>query len=190
MEKNGVEVIIINCIKWLNEKHIEKQLRRSSFQITTLKYSIKLRKQRQDLIKDWFKQPNRRFIREDLAIHLIMDSRTVSSAEFRQRLGFKSQGPIMTQEQSVLTKIREIFSTKEISFQHFVLGYRIDAYFLKYKLAVEVDEKEHNDRDLKSEIEKQKVLEKELDCKFIRINPYRENFSIFNKISRIYNYIV
>ena len=51
------------------------------------------------------------------------------------------------QEQSVLKKIKETFSTEEISFQHFVLGYRIDAYFLKYKLAAEVDERGHNDRD-------------------------------------------
>ena len=58
-----------------------------------------------------------------------MDSRTVSSVEFKSRLGFKNQYPIMTQEQSVLTKIREVFSTEEISFEHFVLGYRIDAYF-------------------------------------------------------------
>ena len=60
-----------------------------------------------------------------------MDCRTVSSVEFKSRLGFKNQDPIMTQEQSVLTKIKEIFSTEEISFQHFALGYRIDAYFLK-----------------------------------------------------------
>ena len=39
------------------------------------------------------------------------------------------------QEESVLTKIKETFSTEEISFQHFVLGYTIDACFLKYKLA-------------------------------------------------------
>ena len=66
-----------------------------------------------------------------------MDCRTVSSVEFKSRLAFKNQDPIMTQEQSVLTKIKEIFSTEEISFQHCALGYRIDAYFLKYKLAVE-----------------------------------------------------
>ena len=85
-----------------------------------------------------------------------MDSRAVSAIKFRQRLSLKSQDPIMTQEQSVLTKIKEIFSTVEISSQHFVLGYKIDAYFLKYKLAIEVDERGHNDRDLESEIERKK----------------------------------
>ena len=119
-----------------------------------------------------------------------MDSRTVSLVEFKSRLSFKSQDPIMTQEQSLLTKIKEKFSTEEISFQHFVLGYRIDAYFSKHNLAVEVDEGGHKDRDLECEIERQKALEKELGCKFIRIDPARENFSIFNEISRIHNHIV
>ena len=60
----------------------------------------------------------------------------------------------MTQEQSVLTKIKDSFSTEEIIFQHFVLGHKINTYFSKYKLAIEVDERGHNDRDLKTEIER------------------------------------
>ena len=119
-----------------------------------------------------------------------MDSRTVLSIDFKTRLGFKQQDPIMTQEQSVLTKIEQAFSNEEIIFQYSALGYRIDAYFLKYKLAVEVDERGHNDRDFECEIERQKSLERELDCAFIRINPDKENFSIFNEISRIHHYIV
>ena len=98
---------------WLNEKHIEKKLGRSTFNKATLKYSSELRKQKQELLKDCFKQTCRIFIKENLALHLIMDSRTVSAIDFRSRLGFKQQDPIMTQEQSVLTKIREAFTTKK-----------------------------------------------------------------------------
>ena len=152
LEKNGVEGITVDNVKWLNETNIEELLGRATFRNTSIQYHPSLRKQRQHLIKDWIKQPCRRFVREDLAIQLIMDSRTVSSVD---SLGFKNQDPIMTQEQSVLAKIKEIFSTDKIRFQNSCLGYRIHAYFLKYKLAVEVDEREHNDRDLESEIERQ-----------------------------------
>ena len=72
-----------------------------------------------------------------------MDNRTVPSVEFKSRLGFKQQDPVMTQEQSVLTKIREAFSTEETIFQYSALGYRIDAYFFKQKLAIETDEQWH-----------------------------------------------
>ena len=73
--------------------------------------------------------------------------------------------------------------------QYCVLGYRIDAYFLKHKLAIEVDEKGHQSTDFEYEIERQKALEKKLNCKFIRINPAKENFDVFNEIGRIQVFI-
>ena len=141
--------------------------------VVTSRYPHYLRKQRQELLQDWKKQPTRIFLREDLAVQSIMDCRTTPSMDFKSRQGFKNQDPIMTQEQSILTKISKPFSTEEIIFQHFVLGYRIDAYFLKYKLAIEVDEKGHQDRDLECKTERQKALERELDCNIISINPVK-----------------
>ena len=44
--------------------------------------------------------------------------------------------------------------------QYSVLGYRIDLYFYKYKLAIEVDLLGHVDRSLSNKIERQKTLEK------------------------------
>ena len=41
-EKNGVEVVIFNGEKWLNEKNIEKQLDRSTLRKTFSKYSPNL----------------------------------------------------------------------------------------------------------------------------------------------------
>ena len=46
--------------------------------------------------------------------------------------------------------------------QYSVSGYRIDLYFHKHKLAIEVDELGHADRNLSNEIERQKALEKNL----------------------------
>ena len=73
--------------------------------------------------------------------------------------------------------------------QYNVLGYRTDAYFPNYKLAIEVDEQGHNDRDIDYEIERQEAIEKELGCKFIRINPAEKDFNIFAEIGKIQNYI-
>ena len=58
----------------------------------------------------------------------------------------------MTQEQSILLKIVTLFATEKIIMQHNVLGYRIDAYFSKHKLAIEIDKQEHNNRDKNYEI--------------------------------------
>ena len=48
--------------------------------------------------------------------------------------------------------------------------FRIDVYFAEYFLAVEIDEQNHEDRELIFEKRRQEVLEKKLGCKFIRIN--------------------
>ena len=49
-------------------------------------------------------------------------------------------------------------------------------YVPEYRLAIEVDELSHCTTDIKNEIERQEKMEKELGCKFIRIDPSRENF--------------
>ena len=83
-----------------------------------------------------------------------------------------------------------LFSAEEIILQHNVLGYRIDAYFPTYKLAIEVDEQGHNDRDIDYKIERQKAIERKLGFKFIRINPTKENFNIFVEICKMHSFIV
>ena len=103
-----------------------------------------------------------------------MNCRTPSAINFRTRLGFSQHDPIMTQEQSILSKIVTLFAAEKMILQHNVLGYRIDIYIPKYKLAIEIDGKGHNNRDIDYEIERQKAIEKELGCEFIRINPAKE----------------
>ena len=95
----------------------------------------------------------------------------------------------MAQEPSILSKTMTLFAAEETILQHNVLGYRIDAYFLKHKLVIEVDEQVQNDRDIDYEIRRQKAIEKELGCEFIRINPAKEGFNIFVEIGKIQNYI-
>ena len=59
--KNGVEVIIFNGKKWLNEKHIEKHLGHSALRNITNQHPPELKKQRQEL-QYCSKQPCRKFI--------------------------------------------------------------------------------------------------------------------------------
>ena len=40
MEKNGVEVIVFNAKKWLNENHEEKQLKHSNLAAVTNQYDL------------------------------------------------------------------------------------------------------------------------------------------------------
>ena len=101
-ERDGVEVIIFNGKKLLNDKqHIEQELEHSNLREITSKYPLGLRKQRQEL-EESDKQPCRRFLREDFAVQIIMDCRTTPAVNFKNRLEFNQHDPIMTQEQSIL----------------------------------------------------------------------------------------
>ena len=70
-----------------------------------------------------------------------------------------------------------------------VLGYKHDLYFYDHKLAIEVDEKGRKHREIDHEIEKQKAIEKELDCKLIRVNRDKEDFNILKTIKEIHRHI-
>ena len=67
--------------------------------------------------------------------------------------------------------------------QYTVLDYRIDLYFHKY------DELGHNERNIDYEIERQKALERKLDCVFIRINLDAIDLNIFKEINKIRRHI-
>ena len=125
----------------------------------------------------------------DLALKIIVGCRTDKSCSFKRNLGFKLHDVINTKEQTVINSIKDAFEGEDMQTQYSVLGYRIDFYFHKYKLAIEADELGHADRNIDNEIEKQKALERELNCVFFRINPDEKDFKIFKVINEIYIHI-
>ena len=61
------------------------------------------------------------------------------------------------EEYTITSQIEQVFVNERIKPQHFVLNkYYIDYYFPEHKLAVEIDEKAHLDRDEDKEKKKRK----------------------------------
>ena len=118
-----------------------------------------------------------------------MDCRTDESWNFKRSLGFRLHDVINTKEQTVLKSIKDEFEGEDMQTKYSVVGYRIDLYFHKHKLAIEIDELGHAERNLSNEFERQKALEKELDCIFIRINLDEKKFNIFKEINKIHRHI-
>jgi len=76
---------------------------------------------------------------------------------------------------------KNIFNMKR---QFSIDKYKVDLYFMDYKLVIECDENNHNDRDP----EKEKVREDyiiSLGNKFIRYNPNTDNFDLSNVLREI-----
>ena len=64
-----------------------------------------------------------------------------------------------------------------------ILSYRMDLYFY------EINENGHIDRNIDYEIKRQKEIEQELGCKFIKIDPDKEDFDIFKAVNEIFRHI-
>ena len=189
-ENNGIEAIGDNMGNlWLNEKHIEEELGHKNVLAVTNKYDPVYKKHRYKLVTDPEKQPNRRFLRSDLALKIIMNCRTDESCNLKRNLGFNLHDVTNTKEQTVLESIKEAFQGEDMQTQYSALGYRIYLYFHKYRLAIEVDELGHANRNLSDEINRQKALERERNCVFIRINPDEKDFNILREINKIHRHI-
>ena len=89
-----------------------------------------------------------------------MNCRTDESCNLKRNLGFTLHDVINTKEQTVINSIKDAFEGEDMQTQCSVLSYRIDPYFHKYKLAIEVGELEHADRNINNETERQRALER------------------------------
>ena len=69
------------------------------------------------------------------------------------------------------------------------LNYLIEYYFPNCKLAIEVDELGHKDRDQTKENKRQKDLNEYVDCELIRISPDKKDFSACDELGKIQTFI-
>ena len=74
----------------------------------------------------------------------LSDPKTIN---FRSDLGFNQINLILRKEQSATESIIDTFKGGDMRIQCTVLGYRIDLYIYEHKLAIEIDELSHNDRN-------------------------------------------
>ena len=155
LENNDIEVIVdsVNAL-WLNQKNIEGKLGHKNLPTITNKYNKIYKKRRCESVNKPIKQSDRRFLHIDLALKLIMDCRTDKSWSLKKKPGFKLHDLINTKEQIIINAIKYTFEVENIQTQYSVLGYRINLYFHEYKLAIEVDELGHTNRNINNEIER------------------------------------
>ena len=88
-------------------------------------------------------------------------------------------------EQDALRQIMQAFNSEEMIHQFGAGKYKIDLYFIKYQLAIECDEFDHRDRDIWYEVERQKHIEKLLNCPFVRFNPDAKDFCILEVANKV-----
>jgi very-short-patch-repair endonuclease len=92
-------------------------------------------------------------------------------------------------EIETIDQIQKVFRNENMITQYMILcKYKIDLYFPDYNLAIECDEKFHNN-NLDKDIERETQIKNKLNCVFIRFNPDSKNFDIFDIINKIFMHI-
>ena len=81
------------------------------------------------------------------------------------------------------------FEGEIILTQHCIKNKRIDAYFSKYKLGIEVDEYNHEGRNSNYEKSRQLMIESH-GITIIRTNPDAADFDMNRLINQIYKHII
>ena len=95
----------------------------------------------------------------------------------------------MSKQESIGLRLKKTFLGEEIIEDFSALNYLIDFCFPKYKLAVEIDELGHSDRDSVKENKRQTEIVKYLDCKFIIINPDEKDLGAYDRLGKIQTFV-
>jgi very-short-patch-repair endonuclease len=107
-------------------------------------------------------------------------------AERRSILEDSEYIPVRTYaEAEIHGKIAKAFAHTDIRLQYAVGQYRVDLFFPEYSLVVECDEYGHELYDAEQERARHAFITGELGCKWIRYDPFDEDFDVFDLINQI-----
>ena len=134
-------------------------------------------------------QQCRVFVRNDLVEKKIKSCRKSSKRflEFKKKLGL-DPNLVTCDEQDIISALQVAFEGEIILTQYCIENKRIDAYFSKYKLGIEVDEYNHEGRNSNYEKSRQLMIESH-GITIIRTNPDAADFDMNKLINQIYKHI-
>lgn len=123
---------------------------------------------------------------------LLTKSQQPHASEVAKQFGINSETRYIRKEIEIISFIQDVLSQSMIpfEFQKTVHKYRIDLYLPDQKLAIEIDEHNHKDRDAQYEHEREHFIMKKLGCKFMRINPDHQEFKLSTCIGQIMHNII
>jgi len=132
------------------------------------------------------------YINEDGLSKLILQSNKPKSIHIAKDLDITVKMKYLRKEIEVVSFIQSFLTGLKIpfEFQKSVDKYRIDLFLPIQKLAIEIDENGHKDRNQMYEQTREETLTTLLSCKFMRINPDDRDFNIALCLSNITRVII
>ena len=123
---------------------------------------------------------NTMYINESGVRRMVLKCQKPQASQLAKQLGIKEETRYLRKEIEIVGFIEEVLTQSLIpfEFQKRVANFRIDLYLPNQKLAIEIDENNHADRDAHYEETREQRIKQELGCKFLRINPDAKDFKM------------
>jgi very-short-patch-repair endonuclease len=118
---------------------------------------------------------------------ILSHGRKPGCLDMMKQFGLDTATKIQSHEATVLEQLIDSLDTTErYTLQHQIGPYRIDMYLPDSKVAVEVDEQGHTDRDQVYEKTREEYIKNNLTTKILRINPHAPNFRMAKEIGNLH----
>ncbi|AQN67863.1 BRO-N domain containing protein [Saudi moumouvirus] len=136
------------------------------------------------------------FINNDDLAQLLLKADKAASLKLASDLGIKVHQKFTRKEINIVKELDIFCNMSRIKSKHqFVIKcdknkYIVDYYLPEYKIAIEIDEFDHKDRNPGYEKKRQTAITKKLGCKFVRCNPDDKNFNITSLIGTINKHVI
>ena len=95
-----------------------------------------------------------------LAVQLAMTAKKIQAAIFKAKFGVNQHDIVLRRQQLIGFGLKNLSPNKYIKEEYFAVHNRTDFTTEENKLLVEIDKKDHDDRDTDYERRRQKELEK------------------------------
>ena len=121
-----------------------------------------------------------------------MKSQKPQASDLAKQLGIKEDTRYLRKEIEIISLVQEVLtqSVLPFEFQTSVANYRIDLYLTDQKLAIKIDESDHDNKDASYEQAREQRIKGEIGCKFLRINPDASYFKLSSCVGRIMREII
>ena len=123
---------------------------------------------------------------------LIIKSQRPDAIDISKELNIDVHKKFLRKEIEIITFVQEFLTGLGIPFcfQYSVSQYKIDLYLPNHKLAIEIDENNHAERNPDAEKKRQDDITCILKCRFLRVNPDDVNFKISLFLADIVKHIL
>ena len=136
------------------------------------------------------------FINYDGLIEIIIKSQMPNGIKLAKFLDIHMHHKVSRKETDIVDQLNEFCKEAGINSIHQypikkngIIKYSIDYYLTDHNIAIEIDEFNHRNYNVKNEIKRQKYIKKHLKCQFIRCDPDAPDFSMMILIGKIYSMI-